>query len=122
MPKQNAYLARQAAIQRKCFDDGWALGTQQMSDYISLALRDPDIMGKDTFSGARLVKVLRRVNEIMHHFRPAFLPVDEADYMQEQLDKALRDAYKGSSETFFPFRERYDCLKEYDYNTGKWRG
>lgn len=122
MPKQNTYLALQAAIQRKCFDDGWALGTQQMCDYISLALRDPEIMGKDTFSGARIVKVLRRVNEIMHHFRPAFLPVDEADYMQEQLDKALRDAYKGSGETFFPFRERYDCLKEYDYNTGKWRG
>lgn len=88
MAKQNAYLAKQEAVQRQCFNDGWELGTQQMCDYISLALRDPEIMGKDTFSGTRILKVLRRVNEIMQEFRPAFLQVDEADYYQERLDKA----------------------------------
>ena len=41
---------------------------------------------------------------------------------ENQLDKALREAYKGNGETFYPFRERYDCLKEYDYKSGKWRG
>lgn len=122
MAKQNAYLAKQEAIQRECFNAGWELGTQQMCDYLSLALRDPEIMGKDIFGGARILKVLKRINEIMKYFRPAFLPDDEADYMQEQLDRALREAYKGSGETFTPFRDRYPCLKEYDYTTGKWRG
>ena len=122
MAKQNAYLAKQEAVQRQCFNDGWELGTQQMCDYISLALRDPEIMGKDTFSGTRILKVLRRVNEIMQEFRPAFLQVDEADYYQERLDKALREAYRGNGEKFYPFRERYNCIREYDYKAGKWRG
>lgn len=63
MAKQNAYLAKQEAVQRQCFNDGWELGTQQMCDYISLALRDPETMGKDTFSGARILKVLKKTNE-----------------------------------------------------------
>lgn len=119
---KNTFLAKQKAIQKACFDDGWALGVQQMCDYISLALRDPETMGKDTFSGNRILKTLRKVNEIMRYFRPAFLPNDEADWYQEQLDKALQGAYKGNGETFYPFRERYDCLREYDYKVGKWRG
>ena len=119
---KNTFLAKQEAIQKACFDDGWALGVQQMCDYISLALRDPETMEKDTFSGARILKVLERVSEIMKYFRPAFLPNDEADWYQEQLDKALMEAYEGNGETFYPFRERYDCLKEYDYKVGKWRG
>jgi hypothetical protein len=119
---KNAFLEKQAAIRKACFDEGWALGVQQMCDYISLALRDTETMGKDTFSGARILKVMRKTNEIMQYFRPAFLPNDEADWYQEQLDKALREAYKGNGETFFPFRERYDCLKQFDYKTGKWKG
>lgn len=121
MPKQNAYLARQEAVQKECFNQGWQLGVQQMCDFVSLALKDPETMGKDTFSGKRILKVLRKTNEIMQQFRPAFLAVDEADYYQEKLDQALRQAYNGNGETFFPFRERYDCMREYDYNTGKWR-
>mgnify|MGYP000126814182 FL=1 len=122
MAKQNAYLAKQEAVQRQCFNDGWGLGTQQMCDYISLALRDPEIMGKDTFSGTRILKVLRKVNDYMQYFRPAFLPMDESDWYQEQLDKALQEAYKGNGEKFYPFRERYDCLREYDYKEGRWKG
>lgn len=122
MAKQNAYLAKQEAVQRQCFNDGWGLGTQQMCDYISLALRDPEIMGKDTFSGTRSLKVLRKVNDYMQYFRPAFLPMDESDWYQEQLDKALQEAYKGNGEKFYPFRERYDCLREYDYKEGRWKG
>lgn len=45
---KNTFLAKQEATQKACFDDGWALGVQQMCDYISLALRDPETMGKDT--------------------------------------------------------------------------
>lgn len=70
MAKQNAYLAKQEAVQRQCFNDVWGLGTQQMRDYISLALRDPETMGKDTFSGARILKVLKKTSEIMQYFRP----------------------------------------------------
>lgn len=38
------------------------------------------------------------------------------------LSAEQMEAYKGNGEAFFPFRERYDCLKEYDYKVGKWRG
>ena len=41
--------------------------------------------------------------------------------MCDYISLALREAYKGNGETFYPFRERYDCLKEYDYKAGKWR-
>ena len=78
------------------------MGVQQMCDYISLALRDPETMGKDTFSGARILKVMKKTNEIMQYFRPAFLSTDEADWYQERLDRALREAYAGNRETFYP--------------------
>lgn len=122
MPSKNAFLEKQAKIQKACFDEGWDLGVQQMCDYIALALRDPETMGKDTFSGERILKVLRKVDELMRFFRPAFLPVAEADWKQEQLDRALREAFKGVDEPFCPFADRYDCLKQFDYKTGKWKG
>lgn len=122
MPNKNAFLEKQVKIQKACFDEGWALGVQQMCDYIALALRDPETMGKDTFGGERILKVLRKVEEFVHYFRPAFLPNDEADWYQEQLDKVLREAYKGVNGPFCPFADRYDCLKQFDYKTGKWKG
>ena len=49
MAKQNAYLAKQAAVNHGYFTAGLQSGRQQILDLVSLVLRDPEIMGKDTF-------------------------------------------------------------------------
>lgn len=68
---KNDYLARRAAREQECFNAGARMGRQQMCDFISLALRDPDTMGKDTFSGKRIVRVMQRVNRLLDEFYPA---------------------------------------------------
>lgn len=119
---KNDYLSRQRAREQEVFDAGLRIGRQQMCDYISLALRDPETMGKDTFSGKRIIKVINKVNDMMCQFSSAFEKCDEADYYQEKLDRLLREAYgEEIKDGFFGFHDRYDCVKKQDYFTGKWK-
>ena len=121
MPK-NDYLSRQRARDQAVFDAGIRIGRQQMCDYITLALRNPAVMKKDTFAGKRVVAVLNEVKRLMEEFSPAFEKCDEADYYQEKLDMLLREAYGDEiQEGFFSFDERYEAVKKFDYRTGKWR-
>ena len=121
MPK-NDYLARKLQREQEVFDAGLRIGRQQMCDMITLALRDPEIMGKDTFSGRRILKVLRKTNDLMNEFNRAFEKCDEADYYQEKLDALLREAYGDEiTEGFYAFHDRYECVKRFDYTTGKWK-
>lgn len=55
---KNAYLEKQAAARQAYFIAGLQSGRQQILDMVSLVLRDPDIMGSDTFGKARLLKVV----------------------------------------------------------------
>ena len=119
---KNDFLARQRQREQEVFDAGLRIGRQQMCDYLTLALRDPGTMGKDTFSGKRIIKVINKVHDIMCRFAPAFEKCDEADYYQEKLDGALREAYGDEIEDgFFSFNERYEAVKKFDYNTRKWK-
>ena len=119
---KNDYLARQRAREQEVFDAGLRIGRQQMCDYISLALRDPETMGKDIFSGKRIIKVINKINDLMCKFASAFDQCDEADYYQEKLDCALREAYGDEiREGFFSFNERYEAVKKFNYKTGKWK-
>ena len=119
---KNDYLSRQRAREQEVFDAGLRIGRQQMCDFITLALREPDVMRKDTFSGKRIVLVLQEVKKKMEEFSPAFEKSDEADYYQEKLDRLLREAYGDEiDDGFFAFHDRYECVKKFDYNTGKWR-
>ena len=119
---KNDYLSRQRAREQEVFDAGLRIGRQQMCDYLTLALRDPETMGKDTFSGKRIVRVINKIHDIMCQFSSAFEKCDEADYYQEKLDRLLRDAYGDEiKEGFFGFHDRYECVKEQDYFTGKWK-
>lgn len=121
MQKQNNYLAQRRQRDQLVFDIGVKFGRQQILDYLSLALRDPEVMGKNTFSGKRILKVLNRIEELMAEFSPAFEKHDEADYYQAMLDKLLRQAYGDEiREGFYGFSDRYD-VKKFDYQTGKWR-
>ena len=119
---KNDYLSRQRAREQEVFDAGLRIGRQQMCDFITLALREPDVMRKDTFSGKRIVAVLQEVKRLMEEFSPAFEKCDEADYYQEKLDRLLREAYGDDiKEGFFGFHDRYECVKKQDYFTGKWK-
>ena len=119
---KNDFLARQRQREQGVFDAGLRVGRQQICDYITIALRNPTVMRKDTFSGKRIVAVLQEVKRLMEEFSPAFDMCDEADYYQEKLDSLLREAYGVEIEDgFYGFHDRYDCVKKQDYLTGKWK-
>ena len=119
---KNDFLARQRQREQEVFDAGLRIGRQQMCDYLTLALRDSETMGKDTFSGKRIIKVINKINDLMCKFSSAFDKCDEADYYQEKLDCALREAYgEEILDGFFSFNERYEAVKKFDYNTRKWK-
>lgn len=116
---QNAYLAKQKAEKIACFDAGLQSGRQQIVDMLSLVLRDPDIMGKDTFGKDRLLKVVKGIDDYIDKFQPAWEKNDETDYYRAKLDAALAEAYgEGMHDTFL---ERYDAAPEFDYTKGKWK-
>ena len=118
---KNDYLARKMQREQDVFDAGLRIGRQQMCDYITLALRDPETKGKDTFSGKRILKVLRKTNDLMNEFNKAFEKCDEADYYQEKLDALLREAYVDEiTEGFFSFFDRYEMVKKFDYTKVRW--
>lgn len=116
---KNDYIAKQRAMQRACFDAGLQCGRQQIIDMVSLALRDPNIMGKDTFGKDRLLKVVKGIGQILDYYHLAWQKHDETDYWRAKLDAALADAY--GEKLHDSFLERYDTAPEYDYVKGKWK-
>lgn len=115
----NAYLKQQAEIRQGHFNAGLKCGRQQILDMVSLVLRDPDIMGKDTFGKDRLIKIIQGVGEYIDTYQKAWEKDDETDYYRDKLDEALAQAY---GETLHDsFLKRYEYAPEYDYMKGKWK-
>ena len=116
---RNDFLARQQATQRAFLDVGVQCGRQQILDMMSLVLRDPAIMGKDTFGKDRLIKVVKGIGEYIDKFQPAWEKTDDTDYYRAKLDQALAEAYgEGLHDSF---HKRYEFCPEYDYTKGKWK-
>lgn len=116
---KNSYLERQAAMQRAFLDAGLQCGRQQILDMMTLVLRDPEIMGKDTFGKERLCKVVKGIGEYIDKYNLAWQKHDETDYWRDKLDNALAEAYGDSLHD--SFLQRYEYAPEYDYNTGRWK-
>ena len=116
---KNDFLLRQKQLQRACFDAGLRSGRQQILDMVSLVLRDPDIMGKDTFGKDRLMKVVKGVGEYIDTYQKAWEKDDETDYYRAKLDEALAEAY--GDDLHDSFLKRYEFAPEYDYSKGKWK-
>lgn len=116
---ENAYLRRQKEIKDGYFYAGLQCGRQQILDMVTLVLRDPDIMGKDTFGKDRLVKVIQGVGEYIDTYQKAWEKDDETDYYRAKLDEALAQAYGESLHD--SFLKRYEYAPEFDYMKGKWK-
>ena len=116
---KNDFLMKQKALQRACFEAGLRSGRQQILDMVSLVLRDPDIMGKDTFGKDRLMKVVKGVGEYIDTYQKAWEKDDETDYYRAKLDDALVEAY--GDDLHDSFLKRYEFAPEFDYNRGKWK-
>ena len=84
-----------------------------------LALRDPEIMGKDIFGKDRLLKVVKGIEKYMDIFDQAFQATDETDYYRAKLDAALAEAF--GEEMHDTFSQRYEYCCDYDYVKGKWK-
>lgn len=116
---KNDYLARQKAVQMGFFEAGLQSGRQQIMDMLSLVLRDPEIMGKDTFGKDRLIKVITGIGEYIDKYQPAWEKSDETDYYQKKLDDALAEAY--GEYLHDSFYSRYKYAPEFDYTKGRWK-
>ena len=116
---KNNYLQRQRMAQQFNLNIGLQYGRQQIIDVMSLVLRDPDIMGKDTFGRDRLMKVVNGIGEYIDKFQKAWERDDETDYYRAKLDALLADIY--GEDVHNTFIERYEFSPEFDYFTGKWR-
>lgn len=117
---KNTYQDRRNAANQALLDAGEQIGIQKMWDYFQIALRDPEVMGKDVFGRKRLEKLYKRTSELADYFHHAFTDDKEADHRQEELDGALRDIWEGD---LFTFYERYPQLKKANYAKSKknWR-
>ena len=117
---KNTYIQRRQAVNQGFLDAGEQMGMQKMWDYIQIALRDPETMGKDVFGRQRMEKIFQKTKDLADHFHTAFTDDKEADYCQEELDSALREIWGGDLSTFY---ERYPQLKKVDYTKNKknWR-
>ena len=115
---KNGFLEKQKALRQAHFEAGLQSGRQQILDMMSLVLRDPDIMGKDTFGKDRLIKVVKGIGEYIDKYQPAWEKNDETDYYRAKLDDALAEAY--GEDLHDSFLERYPHAPKFDYVRGRW--
>ena len=116
---KNNYIAMRDADRVAFFRAGEQTGRQVIIDMMVLALRDPEIMGKDTFGKDRLLKVVKGIEQYMDKFDQAFKATDETDYWRAKLDAMLADAF--GDEMYDTFNKRYEYCRDYDYVKGRWR-
>lgn len=82
MGKPNAFLAKQQAMQQKCFEVGCDTTAQQFFDFLCLVLNDPEIMGKDVFGAKRLLKIHEALKATDKKYSEAFVNSQDSDYYQ----------------------------------------
>lgn len=109
---KNTYLEKRQAVNQAFLDAGEQMGLQKMWDYVQIALRDPEIVGKDVFGRARLEKLYRQLMKLADYYHIAFTDDVEADYRQEEIDARLREIWGDDMSTFY---DRYPQLKKQEY-------
>ena len=114
------YMQTRREVQQKALDVGMDTGFQKCWDLIQLALRDPAVMGKDTFGKERIKRLYHGLMKLEHEYGPAWLAEVESDVLQEKLDTALGEIW---GEELCQFPERYPYILRPGYEKGrkKWR-
>lgn len=112
MSGKNKLLQQRAARDRAFYDAGLTTGIQMVHDFVTMALRDQDTMGKDVFGKARLEKLFKKVKELDEYYQNAYSRHVEADAKQEEMDGVLKELY---GEDLVKFAERYPFVKQYGY-------
>lgn len=116
---KNDFLARQKARDRMMLEIGLQCGRQQIIDMMSLVLRNPKYVDRDTFGKGRLMRVVEGIGDYLDKYEPAFQKNDESDYYQKKLDDELAEAY--GEELHDSFHKRYEYAPEFDYSKGRWK-
>ena len=64
MGSKNDYIKQRQERDRQMIANGISLGMQLTSDFFQIALRDPEVMGKDTFGRTRIEKIVAKTMEL----------------------------------------------------------
>lgn len=115
---KNAFLKKQQAINQGMLDVGMDTGFQKCWDLIQLCLRDPEVVGKDTFGKERMMRLHAGLEKYEKELGRAWLPSVEkdADVKQRDLDALLEEVW---GDELIPFYGRYPFLKKPDYTKGR---
>lgn len=121
MPKKD-YLSRQRAREQEVFDAGLGLAVSRCAITCPWPSGTKRPWGRTPSPESAFSRVLAKINDLIGVFSKAFEKCDEADYYQDKLDSLLREAYADEiTDGFYAFHDRYECVKQFDYKTGKWR-
>lgn len=113
---KNGYLAKKQAVSQALLDAGMACGKQQIVDYLTIALRDPAVVGKDTWGRERIDKLFAALEALDKEFADAYTTKKEADYLQDKLDRKLREVY---GDNLVPFEVRQPDIKILGYEKSR---
>lgn len=111
-----SFLEKQKEKYQTLIDLSVTCGKQQIVDYLTIALHDPEVMGRDTFGRGRIERVLAKMEQLDKEFSRAYTLDKEADYLQEKVDQRLREVY---GDELIPFSERQPCVKQLGYKKSR---
>lgn len=112
----NGYLTKRAGFNQALLDIGIQCGKQQIMDYMTIALRDPNVVGNDIFGRERILKVFAAIEALDKEFVDAYALEAESDYLQEKLDQKLREVY---GDELVPFHVRQPHIKQPGYQKAR---
>ena len=113
---KNAYVAKQFAVKQALVDAGVASGKQRMVDYMTIALRDPAIVGKDIWGRGRIDKLFAELEALDKEYAEAYTTGKEADHLQDKLDRKLREVY---GDDLVPFSVRQPDIMQPGYEKSR---
>lgn len=115
---KNDFLRKQKQMQQAVLEMGMDTGFQKCWDLIQICLRDPEVVGKDTFGKERIKRLYNALVRYEKDLGRAFLPTIEkdADVCQRDLDALLGEVW---GDELCPFYERYPQIVRPDYTKGR---
>ena len=113
---KNGYLEKKLAVQQALIDAGVQCGKQQIVDYLTIAMRDPDVVLDDAWGRERIDRLFAKLEALDKEFADAYTSSKEADYLQEKLDRLLREVY---GDDLVPFEKRQPDIKQVGYDKSR---